>query len=59
MIYFIYFAYVSKYIIFICSYLFSLNWRWLDKDGGRWDEEEEGVEDTHREKEETKQDDAI
>jgi hypothetical protein len=40
--YFIYFTYVSKYIFFMCAYLLTLNCRWLDKDGGRWDKEGEG-----------------
>jgi hypothetical protein len=35
-----YFAHVSKYIFFICAYLFTLNCRLLDKDGGRLAEEE-------------------
>jgi hypothetical protein len=38
-----YFAPVSKYIFFICAYLFTLNCRLLDKDGG-WLAEEEGEE---------------
>jgi hypothetical protein len=42
MLYFIYFAYVSKYIFFIYAYLLTLNCRLLDKDGGWWDEDEEG-----------------
>jgi hypothetical protein len=41
---FFYFAYVSKYIFFICAYLLTLNCRLLDKDGGWWDENEEGEE---------------
>jgi hypothetical protein len=36
-----YFAPVSIYIFFICAYLFTLNCRLLDKDGGRLAEEEE------------------
>jgi hypothetical protein len=44
MLYFIYFAYVSKYIFFICTYLPTLNRMLLDKDGGRWDEDEKGEE---------------
>ena len=47
MLYFIYFASVSKYIFFICAYLLTLNCRLLDKDGGRWDEDEEGEEEEH------------
>jgi hypothetical protein len=47
MLYFIYFAYVSKYIFFIGAYLLTLNCRLLDKDGGRWDEDEEGEEQEH------------
>jgi hypothetical protein len=43
MLYFIYFAYVSKYI-FLSAYLLTLNCRLLDKYGGRWDENEEGEE---------------
>jgi hypothetical protein len=43
MLYF-YFALVSKYIFFICAYLFTLNCRLLDKDGGRLGEDEEGEE---------------
>jgi hypothetical protein len=39
---FFYFTPVSKYIFFICVYLLNLNCRLLDKDGGRWDEDEEG-----------------
>jgi hypothetical protein len=39
-----YFAPVSKYIFFVCAYLFTLNCRLLDKDGGRLAEEEEGEE---------------
>ena len=27
---------------FICAELFTLNCRLLDKDGGRWDKDEEG-----------------
>jgi hypothetical protein len=42
MLYFIYFASVSKHIFFIYAYLLTLNCMWLDKDGGRWDEDEEG-----------------
>jgi hypothetical protein len=42
--YFIYFAPVSKYIFFICACLLTLNCRLLDKDSGRWDEDEEGEE---------------
>jgi hypothetical protein len=47
MLYFFYFAPVSKYIFFICAYLFTLNCRLLDKDGGQWDEDEEGEEEEH------------
>jgi hypothetical protein len=43
---FFYFAPFSKYIFFICDYLFTLNCMLLDKDGGRWDEDEDG-EDEH------------
>jgi hypothetical protein len=42
MLYFIYFASVSRYIFFICAYFLILNCRWLDKDGGRWGQEVEG-----------------
>jgi hypothetical protein len=35
------FAHVSKYIFFICAYLFTLNCTLLDKDGGRLEEDEE------------------
>jgi hypothetical protein len=41
MLYFIYSAYVSKYIFFIYDYLLILNSMRLDKDGGRWDEAED------------------
>jgi hypothetical protein len=41
MIYFIYFASVSKYVFFICAYLLTLNCGWLDKDGERRDEAED------------------
>jgi hypothetical protein len=42
---FFYFAHVSKYIFFyIYTYLLTLNCRLLDKDGGQWDEDEEGEE---------------
>jgi hypothetical protein len=41
---FFYFAHVSKYNFFICAYLFTLNYRLLDKDGGRLAEDEEGEE---------------
>jgi hypothetical protein len=44
MLYFIYLTSISKYIFFICSYLLTLNCKLLDKDGGRWDEDEEGEE---------------
>jgi hypothetical protein len=44
MLYFFYFAPVSKYNFFICAYLLTLNCRLLEKDGGRWDEDEEGEE---------------
>jgi hypothetical protein len=30
--------------LFICAYFLNLNCRLLDKDGGRWDEDEEGEE---------------
>jgi hypothetical protein len=46
MLYFFHFAHVSKYIFFICAYLFTLNCRLLDKYGGQWDEDEE-VEEEH------------
>jgi hypothetical protein len=42
---FFYFAPVSKYIFFICAYLFTLNCRLLDKNGGRLAEEEEHPQD--------------
>jgi hypothetical protein len=38
---FFYFAPISKYILFICAYLLTLNCRLLDKDGGWWNEDEE------------------
>jgi hypothetical protein len=41
---FFYFEPISKYIFFICVYLLTLNCRLLDKDGGLWDEDEEGEE---------------
>jgi hypothetical protein len=41
---FFYFAHVTKYIFFICAYLFTLNCRLLDKYGGRLAEDEEGEE---------------
>jgi hypothetical protein len=63
MLYFIYFASVSKYIFFICAYLLTLNCKLLDKDGGRWDEDEEGEREgrrcTRRTKEKAQQEDAI
>jgi hypothetical protein len=47
-----YFVLVSKYIFFICACLLTLNCRLLDKDGGRWDEDEEGRKSTRRTEEE-------
>jgi hypothetical protein len=45
MLYFFYFAHVSKYIFFyMCLFAYSLNCRLLDKDGGQWDDNEEGKE---------------
>jgi hypothetical protein len=35
---------ISKYIFFIYAFLLDLNCRLLDKNGGRWDEDEEGEE---------------
>jgi hypothetical protein len=56
MLYFIYFTYVSKYIFFVCSYLFTLNCILLDKYGGRWDEDDEGRRSTRGMEEEAQQD---
>jgi hypothetical protein len=52
MLYFSYFASISKYIFFIYAYLLTLNCRLLDKDDGRWDENEEGRRSTRRTEEE-------
>jgi hypothetical protein len=59
MLYFFYFAPVSKYIFFICAYLFTLNCRLLDKDGGRWDEDEDGRRSTRMTTEEAQPDDDV
>jgi hypothetical protein len=44
MLYFIYFTCVAKNIFFICAYSLTLNCSLLEKDSGRWDEDEEGEE---------------
>ena len=59
MLYFFYFAPISKYIFFICAYLLTLNCRLLHKDGGRWDEDEEERRSTRRMAEEAQQDDDV
>jgi hypothetical protein len=44
---------------FICAYFLNLNCKLLDKDGGRWDENEEGRRSTRRTVEETQEDDDV